>query len=60
MNSEKENSAALLEQIKNLTLNYNQKVTPRRQVTLKKPENVLSVLLTNSKFYNFIGFIQDR
>jgi len=60
MNSEKENSAALLEQIKNLTLNYNRKVTPRRQVTLKKPENVLSVLLTNSKFYNFIGFIQDR
>ena len=27
---------------------------------LRKPENILSVLLNNNKFYNYIDFIQDR
>lgn len=47
MDKDQENPDSLLEQIKNLTLSYNVKVTPRKQITIRKPENVFQLLTKN-------------
>ena len=42
----------LLERIKNITLDYNTKVTPRRQVLLERSTNVFDVLMSRNPLEN--------
>jgi hypothetical protein len=39
----------LLEKIKNLSLEYNQKVSPRRQVQVVKPKDAFELLLNQKQ-----------
>ena len=47
MSNDDQNSFALLEQIKSLKLSYNQKVTPRRRLTIEKPQDAFHMLMKN-------------
>ena len=40
-----DNEGDILEKIKNLTLQYNTKVTPRRQLEIQKPKDAFDFLL---------------
>ena len=42
-----ENPHDLLEKIKNLSLEYNKKVTPRRQIQVQKPQDAFELLWKN-------------
>lgn len=53
------NPEDLLEQIKNLSLSYNSKVTPRRRIDIQKPENALTMLLQNERQRNEDAQIQQ-
>ena len=45
MNNTAQSSEELLEQIKNLSLHYNQKVTPRRRIQVEKPKDAFQMLM---------------
>jgi len=44
---DKASSDDLLEQIKNLSLSYNQKVPPCHRISIQKPQNALEMLTNN-------------
>jgi len=43
---ENEDPQDILEKIKNLSLQYNTKVTPRRKIQIEKPKDAFQILLT--------------
>jgi len=58
MENESGDERDLLEKIKNFSLKYNQKVTPRRQIQIQKPVNAFDLFSNGiaSKILSYISF----